>query len=120
MTSRSNTGSWSARAKFEIVAQETPEPIGFVWYAIQRAHGSCAAYIYDLELLAGHRRQGHAVRALKLVEALAVVAGATSIGLNVFSNNPGAQGLYRKLGYAPTNINMRKLLNPPDGEAPGR
>ena len=98
---------------FEIVEHETGEPIGFVWYAMQRAHGSCAAYIYDLELLAEHRRKGHAVRALRLVESLAASAGATSIGLNVFSNNPGALALYRKLGYAPTNTNMRKPLSPP-------
>jgi predicted GNAT family acetyltransferase len=29
----------------------------------------------------------------------------------VFINNPTAQALYRKLGYAPTNINMRKHLD---------
>ena len=69
--------------------------------------------VYNIEIGAAHRRKGHAFRALQALEAMAVAAGATSIGLNVFAFNTGAQALYRKLGYATTNFNMRKRLAPP-------
>lgn len=95
---------------FEVAEEEAGPLIGFVWYAISTKHGSRTAYIYDLELKEENRRKGHAFRALKILESIAAAAGATSIGLNVFINNPTAQALYRKLGYAPTNINMRKHL----------
>ncbi len=101
---------------FEILGEENGPTVGYAWYALERKHGSCGAYIYDLEVKPEHRRKGHAYRALKAMEPLAVRAGATSIGLNVFASNVGAQALYRKLGYAPTNFNMYKPL--PDGRSP--
>ena len=95
---------------FEILEDENGPITGYVWYALERKHGSCGAYIYDLEVKPEHRRKGHAYRALKALELLAVTSGATSVGLNVFVNNIGARALYQKLGYAPTNFNMRKPL----------
>jgi ribosomal protein S18 acetylase RimI-like enzyme len=95
---------------FEILDGEAGSTVGFVWYAIERKHGACAAYVYDLEIKAEHRRQGHALRALRALEAQAAASGAASIGLNVFADNVAAQSLYRRLGYAPTNINMYKSL----------
>ena len=98
---------------FEILEEETGALVGFVWYTVERKHGSCVAYIYDLEVKAEHRRKGHALRALQALESLAAAAGASTIGLNVFANNLAAQELYRRLGYAPTNFNMRKSLQAP-------
>lgn len=95
---------------FEIVEGEQGPTVGYVWYALERKHGACGAYIYDLEVKPEHRRAGHARRALKALERLAAQSGASSIGLNVFANNVGAQALYRELGYAPTNFSMRKPL----------
>ena len=94
---------------FEIL-EERGLIAGYVWYALERKHGACGAYIYDLEVKPEHRRKGHAYRALKALELVAAEAGATSIGLNVFANNIVAQSLYQKLDYAPTNFNMRKPL----------
>ncbi|MEO8310435.1 MAG: GNAT family N-acetyltransferase [Caldimonas sp.] len=94
----------------EILDEGDGAVVGFVWCAIQRKHGSCSAYVFDLEIKPEHRRKGHALRALKALELDAVKTGAGSIGLNVFANNLGAQALYRKLGYVPTNFNMRKPL----------
>jgi ribosomal protein S18 acetylase RimI-like enzyme len=94
----------------EILDEDNGPISGYVWFALERKHGACTAYIYDLEVKPEVRRRGIAYRALQVVERLAAAAGATSIGLNVFANNIGAQALYQKLGYAPTNINMRKSL----------
>src|SRR5258706_6564681 len=95
---------------FEILDDEGGLIVGYVWYKVERKHGSCSAYVYDLEVKPEHRRRGHAQRALKALELLATEFGATSIGLNVFANNNGAQALYQKLGYVPTNFNMGKSL----------
>ena len=98
---------------FEILENEAGAVVGFVWYAIERKHGACAAYVYDLEIKVEYRRQGHALRALQALEAQAAASGAGSIGLNVFADNVAAQSLYRRLGYAPTNINMYKAVAKP-------
>lgn len=95
---------------FEILEADAGPLVGFVWYAIERKHGSCGAYVYDLEVKAEHRRQGHALRALRALESLAAASGADALGLNVFADNLGAQELYRRLGYVTTNFNMRKSL----------
>jgi len=84
--------------------------VGFAWLAIERKYGAASAYLYDIGIHAAHRRKGHGMRAIRALEDFAIGAGATSIGLNVFANNAGAQALYRKLGYTPTNFNMRKRL----------
>lgn len=98
---------------FEILERQAGTVVGFAWLALERKHAPVTAYVYNIEIEAAHRRRGHAFRALRALEAMAVAAGATSIGLNVFAFNAGAQALYRKLGYATTNFNMRKRLLPP-------
>ncbi len=95
---------------FDILAQPHGLPVGYVWMAIATRHGATSAYIYDLEIKPQHRRKGYAFAALQALEPIATAAGAPSIGLNVFIGNTDAQALYRKLGYAPTNINMSKAL----------
>ena len=94
---------------YEIVADGCG-PVGFAWLAIERKHGAVSAFIYDIEIVPGARRQGHASRALEALESKAAAAGASAIALNVFANNHGAQALYQKLGYAPTHFQMRKPL----------
>jgi ribosomal protein S18 acetylase RimI-like enzyme len=95
---------------FEIFEEANGPTVGYVWYKLERKHGSCAAYVYDLEVKLEHRRKRHALNALEALELLAAELGASSIGLNVFAKNAGAQALYQKLGYVPTNFNMRKSL----------
>jgi ribosomal protein S18 acetylase RimI-like enzyme len=95
---------------YEILVDEGGRVVGCLWVHIERKHGAVSAYLYDLEIEPAFRRQGHAVRALQALEAIAVAAGAGGIGLNVFADNTGAQALYRKLGYVPTNFNMHKRL----------
>jgi len=95
---------------FEILDGHEGPVIGFAWLAIERKYGPASAYLYDIGIDAAHRRKGHGMRALRALEDFAAGAGAASIGLNVFANNNSAQALYRKLGYVPTNFNMRKRL----------
>ncbi len=94
----------------DIIAEEGGIAVGVLWYALHRQFGTCSAFVYDIEIKPEYRRRGHAWRALQQLEEIAREAGATSLGLNVFANNSAAQALYSKLGYRPTNMNMRKIL----------
>ena len=95
---------------FEIKAAESGPNIGYLWYAVEEKHGLASAFVYDVEIKPEFRRQGHATAAFGAMEARVRELGLTGIGLHVFAHNPGAQALYRKLGYGVTSFNMRKNL----------
>jgi RimJ/RimL family protein N-acetyltransferase len=60
-----------------------------------------------------HRGQGHAERAVRLVEAEALDRfGITEVRLNVFAANRGAIRLHERLGYAVTSQVMRRTVRP--------
>lgn len=82
--------------------------VGRIWIAEQQRAGSKVAYVYDVQIAAAHRRKGHARRAFEALEAEARALGFEGIALHVFGHNRGAQALYEKLGYRPTNIHMFK------------
>ena len=95
---------------FEIKAEDNGPTIGALWFAVEARHGMRGAFVYDLEIHAEWRRQGHAMRAFEALESLVAELGLSSIGLHVFGHNPGAQALYAKLGYGVTGVNMAKNL----------
>lgn len=82
--------------------------VGRLWIAEQQRAGSKIAYVYDIAIASAHRRKGHATRAFEALEAEARALGFDGIALHVFGHNLGAQALYAKLGYRPTNIHMFK------------
>src|SRR5512147_2602169 len=53
------------------------ETVGGVWYHLDDRSGQ--AFVYNLTVLAPHRRRGHASAALVLVEAAARAAGCGSL-----------------------------------------
>jgi ribosomal protein S18 acetylase RimI-like enzyme len=84
--------------------------VGVLWFALTNKFNAPVAYLYNIEVNAEHRRQGHAHRALLALEDEARRLGLTGIALHVFGHNTGAQALYARLGYGPTNINLFKPL----------
>ena len=84
--------------------------IGMLWFAAQQRAGQRIAYVYDVYIRPEHQRKGHASRAFAELEVEVRKHGLSGIALHVFGHNAGAQALYQKLGYVPTNINMIKLL----------
>lgn len=95
---------------YEIKASESGPTVGVLWFAIEEKHSLRNAYVYDIEIYAQHRRQGHAFQAFVLLEPIAAGLGLDRIGLHVFRHNLGAQEMYKKLGYEVTGINMQKRL----------
>ena len=95
---------------FEIKDSENGPIVGVIWFAVIARHGIRSAFVYDLEIKAEWRRQGHATRAIQALEPIVSALGLSTIGLHVFAHNVGAQALYASLGYGVTGFNMTKRL----------
>jgi ribosomal protein S18 acetylase RimI-like enzyme len=100
----------------EIRAGDDGPRVGHLWFTLQERQGRRTAFVYQLEVLAAYRRQGHARRAFGALESLAREMGVASIGLHVFAFNAPAQALYRALGYEVTSLNMNKQLDGAPGD----
>lgn len=99
---------------FSIVAAGEPEPVGVLWFAAIEARRQ--AFIYDLEIHPPYRRRGYAEQAMRAAETEVRALGLKTIGLHVFGHNHAARGLYEKLGYEVTNVNMAKRVGGGDAE----
>jgi ribosomal protein S18 acetylase RimI-like enzyme len=95
---------------FEIRATPAGPTVGSIWFAVETRNCVRSAHVYDVEIDAASRRQGHALRAFEALEPMIRALGISSVGLHVFGHNPGAQALYARLGYNVTGVNMVKHL----------
>lgn len=95
---------------FSILAGPSNHPVGGLWLCIHPSHGKGVGFIYDLYIDRVHRRKGYAGEAMRALELFAKRQGLKSLRLHVFAHNPHAIALYRKLGYAETNLVMAKSL----------
>ena len=84
--------------------------VGMLWWAEQTKFNARIAYVFDISVLPAHQRQGHGTRAFQALEAEVQRLGLTGIALHVFGHNTGAQALYAKLGFQPTNISLFKAV----------
>jgi ribosomal protein S18 acetylase RimI-like enzyme len=91
------------------VVDETDTVVGYLWIG-PFAVDSADWWVFNVEIDEAFRRSGHARRALELGHQVAADEGATSIGLNVFGYNAGAQELYERLGYGVTAVQMKLPL----------
>ncbi len=91
------------------LVDEDDTVVGYLWIG-PFSVGSPEWWVFDVEVDAAHRRRGHARRALEAGQSVAREHGATSIGLNVFGYNTGAQDLYAQLGYRVTSTQMQLPL----------
>lgn len=84
--------------------------VGALWLAVTESPSGRSGYVYDVAIAAAYRRQGHARAAFIALEDFARTLGLREIGLHVFAHNPGAEALYRALGYQVTGTNMQKQV----------
>lgn len=92
-------------------ARNGDQAIGMIWFA-ERPHGAGrVAYLYDIQVDANVRGQGHGEALMRAMEHEVRSAGLKAVRLQVFGNNSVARSLYRKLGYLETNVVMAKDLD---------
>ena len=84
--------------------------VGVLWFAVKTKVNERIAYVFDLRVRTERQREGHASRALLALETEARNLGLSGIALHVFGHNKGAQALYARFGFQPTNINLFKPL----------
>ena len=131
-TDKVASGQWAEDAALELSRKEygellpqgpeTPEnhlftildqkavPVGVLWFAVKTKFNARIAFVFDVTVLEGRRRQGHAKRALLALEDEVRNLRLAGIALHVFGHNTGAQALYAKLGYQPTNVSLFKPI----------
>jgi|SRR6478672_1524686 len=85
--------------------------VGAVWFGIVGVGEAKAGYVYNIRIRPDQQRKGYAKAALLELEALAAHIRLPALRLNVFGHNPGAEALYRSLGYKVTSSSMRKPLS---------
>ena len=86
--------------------------VGAVWFGVVGVGEAKAGYVYNIRIRPDQQRKGHGRAALLALEALAAQMGLSALRLHVFGHNPGAEALYRSLGYEVTSSTMRKSLSP--------
>ncbi|WP_208106691.1 N-acetyltransferase [Streptomyces sp. GC420] len=87
------------------------EAVGTIWIALNDVRiGTPCAYVLDIEVRHAHRGHGHGRSLMLLAERVALAAGETRVGLNVFAGNAPAERLYESLGYRPTAHHCFKTL----------
>lgn len=84
--------------------------VGMIWIAKTSTTNPDQGYIFDFIIYEPHRGKGYGKQAMKEIEIIAKELGMNKIGLHVFGHNTIARGLYEKLGYEITNINMMKVI----------
>lgn len=93
---------------FGVRDKVTGNRVGIAWLGFLPGESMKVAFIYDIEMDEAFRGRGFGTATMNELEDKARKLGATRIALNVFSHNPGAVRLYRRLGYEVISSNMAK------------
>ena len=92
-----------------LLANEAGETVGWLWYGLDVKRPGWA-FIYDFEIYESFRRRGYATQALSALEEHARSRTIKNLELHVFGFNTAARELYKKCGYAETNVIMAKTI----------
>ncbi|MER8184299.1 GNAT family N-acetyltransferase [Kitasatospora sp. NPDC094015] len=87
--------------------------LGSLWLALRQStvpDGSPLAWVMVVQVPEARRGAGHGRSLMLLAEHECLAAGVHHLGLNVFSHNEVATGLYRSLGYRVTLRVLGKQL----------
>ena len=85
-------------------------PVGSVWFGVAGTGEARTGYVYNIRIHPNEQRKGHGKAALVALESIAADMRLPAMRLQVFGHNPGAEALYRSLGYRVTSSTMRKEL----------
>lgn len=98
-------------AVFDVI-DDAGDTVGYLWIGPDTSDDPGAWWVWDIEVADAKRGHGYGRAAMLLGEEHARQHGARTLGLNVFGSNSVARGLYEKLGYETTQLQMRKRLAP--------
>jgi len=80
-----------------LVLESSGRRVGMVWVAHHKP--GTRSFVYDVEIEPAERGRGHGRQAMLAAQRAALANDDRTIGLNVFSHDEVARGLYTSLGY---------------------
>jgi ribosomal protein S18 acetylase RimI-like enzyme len=91
---------------FSVLAFDGTTPVGLVNCIEGFSTFACKPLVnvHDIAVLASHRGRHIGERMLELVQTVAQERGACKLTLEVLQGNAGAQQLYRRVGFAPYEL----------------
>jgi ribosomal protein S18 acetylase RimI-like enzyme len=92
-------------------ARNENRKIGVIWFAERDETSGPLAYVYDVRVDPDQRGKGYGRAVMEAVEAEVRKLGLGKIQLHVHGDNTAARKLYGSVGYAETNVVMRKQLD---------
>ncbi|WP_245864125.1 GNAT family N-acetyltransferase [Paenibacillus donghaensis] len=95
---------------YSIVEIESETQAGYIWFNVNEGRSGLEAFIYDFYVFEAFQGKGYGKQAMLALDEEARGMGVKKIGLHVFGQNDRALGLYKKMGYAVTDITMSKEL----------
>lgn len=95
---------------FDALEERTNKHVGFLWLGFQNRFGRKIACIYDIHIHESDRGRGFGKALMNFADQESRSGGATRVRLHVFYDNEVAKQLYLSMGFAPTNLDMRKDL----------
>ncbi len=101
-----------------VVLDSDGTEVGTIWFG-PHSDKPGSAFIWDIEIHEPHQGRGLGRAAMLAAERLAVDAGHSEIGLNVFGFNDRARHLYDSLGYRVISTSMTKTLGVKPSEEKG-
>lgn len=99
---------------FTIEDEALATNVGALWFAVRDRGGRPRAFVYDVQIHAQFRRRGYGTQAFQALEEKVRGLGLTTVYLHVFGHNHPARAMYKKLGYAETDVMMSKTISVED------
>ncbi|PFG12517.1 GNAT family N-acetyltransferase [Bacillus sp. es.036] len=94
---------------YTIVVEGSEEMVGSLW--VKTDWNAKEAFIYEFNVHEEKQGNGFGTEAINVLERILMERGITGLSLHVFAHNKQAIRLYERLGFATTNINMKKILD---------
>ncbi|WP_233185071.1 GNAT family N-acetyltransferase [Paenibacillus sonchi] len=95
---------------YSIVETESDTQAGYIWFNVSEGRNGREAFIYDFYVFEAFQGKGYGKQTLLALDEEARKLKITRIGLHVFGQNNRAFELYKKAGFAVTDITMSKDL----------
>lgn len=91
------------------IVTDAGEKLGVLWAHVKMDSPRRRAFIYDFIIEPAHRGKGFGKQALQALDEQLASMNVESVALHVFAHNTNALELYKKMGFAATDLHMRKV-----------
>jgi NAD(P)-dependent dehydrogenase (short-subunit alcohol dehydrogenase family)/RimJ/RimL family protein N-acetyltransferase/acyl carrier protein len=98
---------------YTLVEPDRGEPVGYLWYGPREADKVRVLHCHRLIIFAGHRRKGHGLTAMRLVEEKARAQDLRFVLANVNARDQASRAMLQKLGWSEVDWRLMKPVGSP-------